>query len=191
MEKFYLPIATTLQMKFTMEFAPLKCACISTFHRLLIWLASSYIFGIPRNRKHVEIVAWMTTLLVIEIRHVALIVISPVTATAIVLNHHYVHYANQYQPFGCPSFCALRKRRKPSITAARSAEIAAKMAIRKIAESRSEESKIAGRVTAMRTDGTSHATDPPEDLGTLTTMMDRLMFLIDVSTAINTMFQNE
>ena len=92
MEKFYLPIATTLQMKFTMEFAPLKCACISTFHRLLIWLASSYIFGIPRNRKHVEIVAWMPTLLVIEIRHVALIVISPVTATAIVLNQHYVHY---------------------------------------------------------------------------------------------------
>jgi len=107
------------------------------------------------------------------------------------------------------------------------------MAIRKIAESRSVESKIAGstaaenkiteiataltekivdaiaeemmmteeivteeitkaeRVTAIRTDGTSHATDPPEDLGTLTTMMDGLMFLIDVSTAINTMFQNE
>jgi len=34
----------------------------------------------------------MPTLLVIEIRHVALIVISPVTATAIVLNQHYVHY---------------------------------------------------------------------------------------------------
>jgi len=52
MELFYLSVATALQINFTMEFAPLECACISTFHLLLIWLASSYVFGIPRNRKH-------------------------------------------------------------------------------------------------------------------------------------------